>query len=325
MARLCGFAVGLVVLIMAAGARGQDAPPDEAVVRGQIDKIVQRFQGAKKKLTLGAVEAAIDLSISFGAPAWNAGDHAACADFYVKTAETLCSAFPQNAATPAAAKALSDLKVALARAKTLTDSDRKAWTMRYAFDKMQTTCLAEGVRAGALLDLSAECLKRSQFVEAQDAGAAAVEVLKEMEGQPAELLPLACRAAPFMMADALVAQKKFAEASAAILQGLDTAPEWPNLARNLRASYGDPEPYEAALDALKEQANKSANDASLQFLLGYELHFTGRKEAAKEQFEKVLKIDPGHAGAKLFLHPPEKSKTLAPKPEGIPTVALTHA
>ena len=130
-----------------------------------------------------------------------------------------------------------------------------------------------------------------------------------------------CRAAPFVMADALVGQKKFAEASAAILQGLDAEPEWPNLARNLHAVYGDPEPYEAALDALKEQAKEAANDASLQFLLGYELHFTGRKDAAKAQFEKVLKINPGHAGAKVFLHPPEKP---APKPEGIPTIATTH-
>jgi tetratricopeptide (TPR) repeat protein len=278
MARLFGLTVGLVVLAVAAGARGQEEPPDEAVVRGQIDKIVQRFQGQKKKVTLGAVQAAIELSISFGAPAWNAGDHAACADFYVKTAETLCAAFPDQAtATPAATRAVADLKAALARAKTFTDS------------------------------------------EAQDAGAAAVEVLKEMEGQLAESLPLACRVAPFMMADALVGQKKFAEASAAILQGLKAAPEWPNVARDLHAIYGDPEPYEAALDALTEQAKKAANDASLQFLLGYELHFTGRKDAAKEQFEKVLKIDPGHAGAKLFLHPPEKSKTPAPKPEGIPT------
>ena len=81
MARLCGLTVGLVVLAVAAGARGQEAPPDKDVVRKQIDKIVHRFQGQKKKLTLGAVQAAIDLSISFGAPTWNAGDHAACADF----------------------------------------------------------------------------------------------------------------------------------------------------------------------------------------------------------------------------------------------------
>jgi tetratricopeptide (TPR) repeat protein len=326
MARLFGVTVGLVVLAVAAGARGQEeAPPDADVVRGEIDKIIQRFQGQKKKVTLGAVQAAIELSISFGAPAWNAGDHAACADFYAKTAETLCAAFPDRAAaTPAATKALADLKAALARAKTFTDSDRKAWALRYAFDKTQTTCLAEGVRASALLDLSAECLKRSEFEEAQDAGAAAVAVLKEMEGQRAESLPLACRVAPFVMADALVGRKKFAEASAAILQGLNAVPEWPKAERDLHAVYGDPEPYEAALDALKEQAKKAANDASLHFLLGYELHFTGRKDAAKEQFEKVLKIDPGHAGAKLFLHPPEKSKTPATKPEGIPTVAATY-
>ena len=52
---------------------------------------------------------------------------------------------------------------------------------------------------------------------------------------------------------------------------------------------------------LEEKAKKDDKDASMQFLLGYEYHFTGKKNAAREQFEKTLKLEPDHAPAKLFL------------------------
>src|SRR3954468_10371718 len=90
------------------------AVPDEKTARAGVDALIRGFTAAHKPATLGLIEEAIDQSIAFGAPAYNAGDRAACARFYRKTAESLLAAFPDDATPPAATdparKALADLR-----------------------------------------------------------------------------------------------------------------------------------------------------------------------------------------------------------------------
>ena len=71
----------LLMLLPGRAARADDAPtpPSEAGTRKNVDDLVSSFKSQKKKATTGMIEQAIGLSISFGAPTYNAGDHAACA------------------------------------------------------------------------------------------------------------------------------------------------------------------------------------------------------------------------------------------------------
>jgi tetratricopeptide (TPR) repeat protein len=75
---------------------------------------------------------------------------------------------------------------------------------------------------------------------------------------------------------------------------------------DLRSLHRDPAEYEAIVEDLRAKIKETPNDAALEFLLGYELYFTGKKTEAHEQFEKALKLDPNHVGAKMFLHPEQK-------------------
>src|SRR4051794_26932183 len=119
-----------------------NAVPDEKTARAGVDALIRGFTAGHKPATLGLIEEAIDQSIAFGAPAYNAGDRAACYRFYRKTAESLLAAFPDDApggtppsATEPARKALADMRAAVDRAGRTKNADRGAWSMRLAFDK----------------------------------------------------------------------------------------------------------------------------------------------------------------------------------------------
>jgi len=200
-----------------------------------------------------------------------------------------------------AAAAITDLNAALARAKTSTDIDHNAWTLRFAFDKTQLACDSAAVHASGLLDLGDQYLKRASFDEAQDAFAAAAVIAAEMDGRSSEKIPIALRFAPLASANALLGQKKYHEAADAVAKGLASFPEWAQAKVDLRNAYGDPAVYRLLINDLKAEVERSPKDASLHFLLGYEYFYTGRKNAAQELFEETLKLDPNNAGAKCLL------------------------
>ncbi len=160
---------------------------------------------------------------------------------------------------------------------------------------------ARATRQG-LVAMGEEYFKRSEFPESQDAFESAVISLDELDGQPVDTIPLGCRYAPLALANALFAQQKFGDASSAILKGLNYVPKWPTVTIDLRSFHHDPAEYEAVLSTLENRAKDDPGNASLQFLLGYEYWFTGRRIDAKIAFEHTLKIEPQHAGAKRFIN-----------------------
>ncbi len=297
---LCVFA--LLPMIAVAAGPDAEAVPDEGATRKHIDALIS--SAGKNPITLGLVQQTIDLSISFGAPSFNAGDRAGCARFYMKTAESLAAAFPaDHPATESARHALNDLKAAFDRAKRAADDEGRAWAMRFAFDKTQLATLMQATRTDGLIDLGNEYLKRGQSDEAVDAYQTAVASLHELDGEPVAIIPISCRYAPLGAGNALFVQKKYKEASDSILAGLAYIPQWPAVKQDLRSLYRDPADYESVMEDLQAQSRQSPDDAALHFLLGYQYHFTGKKSAAKEQFQRVLELDSKHAGAKIFLNP----------------------
>jgi tetratricopeptide (TPR) repeat protein len=301
-----------------------DDLPDAAVVRKMIDGQISSFQTQKKKATLGLVQNTIALSISYGAPAYNNGDHAGCYYFYAATADALVAAFPDaSSATEVAHRAIGDLKAASDRAKQSKDADRNAWAMRYAFDKTQLEWEVEVESITGLMRLGTENFQKSQFEEAQDAYESAGRGLLEFDGQPLAVIPPDCRFAPLALANALFAQKQYKLAADAVTEGLRFLPEWRVAKLDLRSLHHDTAEYEALIDDLQTKVKAAPDDASLQFLLGYEYFFTGKKAAAKEQFEKTLKLDPQNAGAEQLLHPeknPAPDSAPLPPTETKPTV-----
>jgi tetratricopeptide (TPR) repeat protein len=316
--RAVGVATIFAVLIPAHVVRaddGSDAIPDGQAVRRQIDALINEFHDAKKRATPGMIQQAVALSITFGAPSWNHGDHGACSKFYRQTAESLVATFAdKNSATPAARGALDDLQFALDRARAYGDDDRAAWSLRYAFDKNELGCELAAQRTQSMIALGEQYLKRSQLQESEDALRSAVATLADLDGEPSESIPVTARYAPMALANTLFAEEQFDDAAAQIVKGLQTIPEWPSVTIDLREANGSAAEYQTHLTALETKARTDPKNASVQFLLGYQYWFTGRHADAMDCFHQTLKLEPNHAGAQLFVSPDAgKAGTAKPK------------
>ncbi len=300
------------VLILFAGATAAQAAPREVVpdasdTRKQIDALIQ--DAPDHRATLGLMQTAMELSISYGAPAWNAGDHDACCKFYVKTAQSLCAAFdgPKNASEPAQT-ILKSLHTALDRVATSTDVDANAWTMRYVFDKTEVAVAVQSGRSAAMAALGSECAARSSYQDATDAYTEASAALHELQGLPIESIKLSTRYTPFALGDALFAQRKYAEAAAAIDDGLKFIPDYAAQAGDIRKNFENPALYRVLIDDLRAAADKKPDDASLQFLYGYHLYFTGQRPQAKAYLERAKKLDSNLTGVGKLLSAPNAVK-----------------
>jgi tetratricopeptide (TPR) repeat protein len=292
---------GLVSLVIFSGAlRADDPVPDSAMVRRQIDELINN--PPNHKCTLGTLRGAMNLSISYGAPAWNAADHDACAKFYIQTGQSLCKSSPTaDSASETARPILDDLKSALKRVDGSDDTDANAWTMRYVFDKTEIGAQTEADRGVRLVGLGEETFARGQYDDAANAFGSATQSLRELDGESLDLIPPLCRYAPLALSDALFAQKKYKESAAAIHEGLHFFPSIGDEKLDLRKHFSDPALYRILSDDLKDAATAHPDDAGLQFLMGYHLYFTGHHEDAKPYFEKSAKLDPNDAGAKQML------------------------
>jgi tetratricopeptide (TPR) repeat protein len=312
--------LALAMPVCRAGAQDQDAPesqtvPDEQAVRQQVDALLKSFHDAKRRATPGMIQQAVNLSISFGAPAWNHGDHAACARFYMQTAQSLLASFAgRGSATQAARDAMDDLQLAIDRARAYGDDDRSAWSLRYAFEKNQITCDVAAQKAQSLITIGEQYLKRSQLQESEDALRTAVSSLGELDGEPIDAMPVAARYAPLALANALFAEEQFDDAAAAVLKGLQYIPQWPGVDIDLRQVNGTEAEYQTYLTALEGRAVSDPKNPSVQFLLGYQYWFTGRHADALDCFHRTLKLEPNHPGALIFLNP-DAGKTDPNKPK----------
>jgi hypothetical protein len=107
--------------------------------------------------------------------------------------------------------------------------------------------------------------------------------------------------AHFLRAQAKFAAGKFAAAVADIRAGLALHPKWPGSAFAPAALYGEhPEKFVLHLLALKKAAGEDPGEATLEFLLGYELWFGGDKPEARKHFAAAEKLLPAPGPIALF-------------------------
>ncbi len=101
----------------------------------------------------------------------------------------------------------------------------------------------------------------------------------------------------FHQGQALLALGQANRAVVVIQRGLKWQPEWPASEFAPRSLYGSrTAAFERHLAALADQVDKNPNDASLLFLLGYQLWFDGRREQAVPLLRRAaaLSVDTEH-------------------------------
>ncbi len=111
-------------------------------------------------------------------------------------------------------------------------------------------------------------------------------------GEAVEHLDRALAARPsaethFLKGQALFASGQYADAVASICSGLRLAPQWPAALVNPRSLYGTPDRFERHLGELREALRAKPNEASLQFLLAYQLWFGGYRDESRGLFREL--------------------------------------
>ena len=94
----------------------------------------------------------------------------------------------------------------------------------------------------------------------------------------------------FLLGQAKFAAGQYADAVARIRDGLALDPNWPASGFNPADLYGaEAVRFAAHLAALKKTLNENPNQAMLEFLLGYQLWFSGNKAEAEKLFRTAEK------------------------------------
>jgi hypothetical protein len=105
----------------------------------------------------------------------------------------------------------------------------------------------------------------------------------------------------FLLAQAKFAAGQFAEAVTQIRKGLARDTKWPTKAFDPTKLYGErPERFVLHLFALKKALNENPTEATLEFLLGYELWFSGDKMEAEKLLRSAEKRLPAPGPIALF-------------------------
>jgi hypothetical protein len=108
----------------------------------------------------------------------------------------------------------------------------------------------------------------------------------------------------FLLGQAKFASGQYVDAAAHIREGLVRDPKWPAAAFNPPDLYGDrPERFVLHLLALKKAMADVPDQATLEFLLGYELWFSGEKAEADKLFRAAEKRLPDPGPIALFKLP----------------------
>ncbi len=124
-------------------------------------------------------------------------------------------------------------------------------------------------------------LARTVF-EAGDVGRAAEQLEAASQLIPAEPLPY------FLLAQARMARGEYAEAVAAIREGMKKNPDWPASKFRVKELYGKrPEWFDRDLRELRNASITNPNDPAVNFLYAYFLWFNGERDAAVKLFNKV--------------------------------------
>ena len=108
----------------------------------------------------------------------------------------------------------------------------------------------------------------------------------------------------FLLAQAKFAAGKYAEAAASLRDGLARDPAWPKSAFDPVEPYGDrPERFVLHLISLKKAVADNPGQPALEFVLGYELWFSGDKAEADKLFRAAEKRLPAPGVLGLFKLP----------------------
>lgn len=138
-------------------------------------------------------------------------------------------------------------------------------------------------------------LARKAFADGEY-GRAAVQFDRAIRANKEESLP------HFLKAQARFATGQYSDAVAAIRLGMRLAPDWPTSGFRPKDLYGvNAERFDAHLAALRRALADHPNQAALEFLLGYELWFTGDRPAATVLFRAAAKHSPGNPMIERFL------------------------
>lgn len=272
----------------------------EEASRKSVDRRIQAYTGQGRRATLGLLKEIVGDAVGFGAPAYNRGEIDASARFYQKTAEDLTAAFSDAKATPGAARELAALRTALARCAKVASPDRRAWLVRFAFDRITLDWGLAAFRVKGLTDLGNQNFGAERYTEAADAYGESVEVLEDISGDDANGLDAVLRTAGVMHAHALMADHDYGGAAHALIAGLAYMPELPHRPFDLTKIFRKVK-LDALVAELEAAAAKPGAKADEVFLLGYMYLCTGKTEPARAQFKKALTLEPAHAGAQRFL------------------------
>lgn len=143
-------------------------------------------------------------------------------------------------------------------------------------------------------------LARAAFA-AGEYGTAAGHLDRAIKAKPGDALPL------FLKAQARFAAGRYADAVDAVRAGVALAPDWPRGDFDPKALYGpNPERFAAHLATLKQTVAEHPDQPGLEFLLGYQLWFTGEREAAGVLFRAAARRAPGNAAIAAFAAAGEK-------------------
>ncbi|MBA3687161.1 MAG: hypothetical protein H0W72_18225, partial [Planctomycetes bacterium] len=258
-------------------------------------------QAAKRPPTLGLLHETIALAIAYGAPTYNAGDHAGCGNFYAEAAATLataCAGSPR--AGLFATQGLADLADARERFAGEDDVDRRAWTMRLAFDLINLAWESEAARGAGLTAIGQQYLQRGNYAEAEAALARADEIRDDLRGSQASGLAVELRLAPLFAAQALLPQGRYADAAEILARGLDQLPELATVDFDLRSLYANSADLRAAIDDLAAVAAQADTAVDTLVLLAIEYHFTGERARATTLIARARQRAPDHPGVRLF-------------------------
>lgn len=154
--------------------------------------------------------------------------------------------------------------------------------VRFNFEKTGLPGATDVPEADAAAEAARQmALARVAFRE-DEFGAAAERLDRALQLQPANA------EAFFLKAQAQFAMGQFNDAVASIQAGLRLDPDWPAAIFLPRSLYGGgPDRFERHLAELREALDARPNELALQFLLAYELWFSGHRAEARGSFRKL--------------------------------------
>jgi hypothetical protein len=273
---------------------GAEAVPDPQQVRAGIAALVESVRGPGTPPTLGLVHEVVGLAISYGAPAYNAGDRAGCGDFYVETAGTLVTAFADGRPTgPLARQALDDLAAAKLRFAADGDAERRAWTMRLAFDLVNIAWEGECERGAAFSRLAVQYLQRGQYPEAEAAAERGEEIRLETLASRPMAVALDLRVAPLVCAQALLGQERYGEAGERLAAGLDGLGDLAGSRLDLHGLH-PAGGFAGILAGLERHVQEHGDDHDALALLAFEQRFGGASERAADTAARLRAAAPTH-------------------------------